>query len=98
MVSIGRKSSDGRVALFCELVLLARSLGLPEYVIEHRPTQEELGDALGLSIVHVNRTFKALREDDLIATEGRRLVVLDWEGLQSAGEFDPGYLYMKTVA
>ena len=99
MVSIGRKSSYARVChLFCELVVLARSVGLAEYAIEHRPTQEELGDALGLSVVHVNRTFKALREDGLIAQEGRRLVVLDWKGLQLAGEFDPGYLHLKTAA
>jgi CRP-like cAMP-binding protein len=98
MVNVGRKSAYSRVAhLLCELVALARSVGLNEYVIEHRPTQEELGNALGLSIVHVNRTMRALREAGLVATEGRRLVVLDWEVLQSAGEFDPAYLHLKTA-
>ena len=38
--------------------------------------------------------MRALREDGLVATNGgRRLVVLDWEALQSAGEFDPAYLH-----
>jgi CRP-like cAMP-binding protein len=99
MVGIGRKTAYGRIAhLICELLVLARSVGLAEYMIERTPTQEEFGDALGLSLVHVNRTMRALRDDGLIATEGRRLTVLDWEGLRSAGDFDPAYLHLKTAA
>jgi len=99
MVGIGRKSAYGRVAhLICELLMLARGVGLAEYTIERTPTQEELGDALGLSVVHMNRTLRALRENGLIALQGRRMNVLDWEGLQSAGKFDPAYLHLKTAA
>ncbi len=99
MVGIGRKTAYGRIAhLICELLVLARSVGLAEYMIERTPTQEEFADALGLSLVHVNRTMRALRDDGLIATEGRRLTVLDWEGLRSAGDFDPAYLHLKTAA
>jgi CRP-like cAMP-binding protein len=99
MVGIGRKSAYARVAhLICELLVLARSVGLAEYAIEQTPTQEELGDALGLSVVHVNRTMRALREDGLVATDGRRLTVLDWEGLQSAASFTPAYLHLKKAA
>jgi CRP-like cAMP-binding protein len=98
MVGIGRKSAYGRVAhLICELLVLARAVGLSEYAIERAPTQEELGDALGLSMVHINRTMRALREDGLVANQGRRLTVLDWEGLQSAAKFDPTYLHLKTA-
>jgi hypothetical protein len=77
--------------------VLAKAVGLSQQGIDHMPTQGELGDALGLSLVHVNRTLKALRENGLVAT-GRRLAVLDWEGLQSAGEFDPAYPYLRTAA
>jgi hypothetical protein len=31
-------------------------------------------------------------------TKGRRLVVLNWEGLKAAGEFDPAYLHLKPIA
>jgi transcription initiation factor IIE alpha subunit len=96
---MGRKSAYGRVAhLICELLMLARGVGLAEYTIERTPTQEELGDALGLSVVHMNRTLRALREDGLIAHHGRRMTVLDWEGLQAAGSFDPAYLHLKRAA
>jgi CRP-like cAMP-binding protein len=99
IVGIGRKSAYGRVAhLIGELLVLARSVGLADDVIEQSPTQEELGDALGLSVVHVNRTLRALREDGLVTTKSRRIVVLDWEGLKKAGEFDPAYLHVKAAA
>jgi len=99
MVDMGRKSSYGRLAhLICELIVLAQSVGLEEYVIEHLPTQEEFGDALGLSVVHVNRTMMALRRDGLVATQGRRLTVIDWEGLKLAGDFDPEYLHLSKAA
>jgi hypothetical protein len=39
--------------------------------------------------------MSALGEAGIIDSEGRRLVVLDWQGLQSAGEFDPKYLHLK---
>ena len=98
MIGIGRKSAYGRLAhLFCERIVLAQAVGLLGHTIEQRPTQEELGDALGLSVVHVNRTMRALRENGLIVSAGKRLVVLDWEGLQEAGEFDPMYLHMESA-
>ncbi|WP_353830914.1 helix-turn-helix domain-containing protein [Mesorhizobium sp.] len=61
----------------------------------YRITQAALGDAVGLSAVHVNRTLQALRGDGLIATPGTKLRALDWPGLVRAGEFDPTYLHQK---
>ena len=57
-------------------------------------TQEELGDALGLSTVHVNRVLQALRADGLIALQSGKLTINDWESLQEAGEFEPNYLHL----
>jgi DNA-binding transcriptional regulator LsrR (DeoR family) len=58
-------------------------------------TQAEIGDALGLSTVHVNRTLQELRRDGLITTRNGILVVGSWEGLQEAGQFDPTYLHFR---
>ena len=44
--------------------------------------------------MHVNRVLKDLRKQGLIALQGKFLKVLDWEGLQAAGEFDPTYLHL----
>jgi DNA-binding IclR family transcriptional regulator len=57
-------------------------------------TQTELGDAMGLSTVHVNRMLQELRAAGLITLKAGSLVVLDWEGLKHAGEFDPAYLHL----
>jgi hypothetical protein len=39
--------------------------------------QESLGDALGMSTVHVNRTMQQLRLKKLILCSGREVTVLD---------------------
>jgi DNA-binding transcriptional regulator LsrR (DeoR family) len=59
-------------------------------------TQTDLGDALGLSTVHVNRTLKQLRSDRLITMRQSVVVVFDWDRLKEAGEFDPSYLTSVT--
>jgi CRP-like cAMP-binding protein len=98
LVNIGCKSAYARIAhLLCELIVRARVVGLGREGFDHLPTQEEIGDALGLSNVHVNRTMRQLREDGLIVTQGPRLTVLDWAKLQAAGEFDPGYLHLEKA-
>jgi DNA-binding transcriptional regulator LsrR (DeoR family) len=52
----------------------------------------ELAQALGLTAVHLNRLVQKLRKDGLIELANRGLAILDFERLQSLGEFDAGYL------
>jgi CRP-like cAMP-binding protein len=56
-------------------------------------TQNEVGDALGLSTVHVNRTLQELRGENLVEWEDGVLKVLDWDRLVETAEFDPTYLH-----
>ncbi len=70
-----------------------RAVGLSQNGSYDLPvTQAELADALGLSTVHVNRTLQALRRQGLITLRGGKLMIEDWDGLTTAGEFDPDYL------
>jgi hypothetical protein len=64
------------------------------YGYELPVTQEELGDALGIPTVHVNRVFQDLREDGLIVFRDGCVSTPDWERLKAAGEFDPTYLHL----
>ena len=81
------------------MALRFRAVGLTEDHSYKMPaTQAELGDALGLSTVHVNRTLQELRGNDLISLKGATVQVLDWEGLKAAGEFDPTYLHQDREA
>jgi CRP/FNR family transcriptional regulator len=53
-------------------------------------TQEHMGDALGLTAVHVCRTLRALREEGLVQVGRGRLSILDRDALAlEAGAFSP---------
>jgi CRP-like cAMP-binding protein len=96
LLGLGRKAADARLAHFlCELVTRMRAVGLVEGNTCVWPfSQVEIGDALGLSTVHVNRTLQEeLRAKGLIELTKGKLTVLDWGRLQRLGEFDPTYLH-----
>ena len=78
-----------RVAhLLCETVVRLQAVGLSDGITWYFPiTQTEVGDATGLSVVHVNRTLKHLREAKFIAFKGEAFTILNWEGLVEAGDF-----------
>jgi CRP-like cAMP-binding protein len=98
LLGVGRKDAYGRIAhLFCELFVRLRAVGLTNgHDYEMPITQAEVGDALGLTPVHVNRSLQALRGDGLIETKNGRLSIRNWDKLKEAGEFDPIYLHLKT--
>ena len=100
MTGMGRKSAYGRIAhLFCEMYLKLEAVGLAG---DHRCplpiTQTELGDALGLTTVHVNRTLQEMRGEGLITLRSSTLVVNAWNDLCRSAEFDPTYLHLKKQA
>ena len=96
IAGMGQRDAFGRMAhLFCELYSKLEGMGL---AAGHRCTlpftQAELGDALGLSSVHTNRTLQEMRTQDLIATRARTLSITAWDRLVQAAEFDPSYLQL----
>jgi CRP-like cAMP-binding protein len=99
MTNIGQRSAYSRIAhLMCELVIRYRAIGATtDFTIPFPITQIEVGDAMGLSSVHVNRSLQALRGDGLIALRNGTLEVLDWKGLQHAGDFQSTYLHMQRI-
>jgi CRP-like cAMP-binding protein len=100
MTGIGRRTAHGRVAhLLCELYLKLHAVGLAEHFRCDLPiTQVDIGDALGLSNVHVNRMLQDLRGRGLIALRGRSLAIEDWVALTKVAEFDPTYLHLVKPA
>jgi hypothetical protein len=57
-----------------------------------------LGDALGLSTVHVNRSIMELRRLGLITLEKQLLTIPQWEELEQYAGFDPTYLHLVQPA
>jgi len=54
-------------------------------------TQEEVGDATGLTAVHVNRMLRQLEEEGLIAREGQRITIRDERALVAATNYVDRY-------
>jgi CRP-like cAMP-binding protein len=90
LVGIGRQSAYERVAhLLLELLVRMQMVELADDQSYELPlTQELIADTLGLSVPHVNRTLRRLREDGLISFEGPRLTCLDVSALSKIADFD----------
>ena len=95
--AMGSRSAGGNFAHFiCEMFLRLQSIGHTDGQTMRLPfTQAELGEILGLSSVHVNRTLQNLRAENLLRWQDQVITILDWEGLQRVAEFDPVYLSLK---
>ena len=98
ILNVGQRNSRQRIShLMCELALRQEAAGLvkgPDYVWPI--TQEQLGDATGLTAVHVNRTLQSMRSDGLIGSDKRTLRIVDWRRLQVEGDFSPAYLHQAV--
>ena len=98
LVNMGQRPADRQAAhAICELLVRLQTVGrATDNSFELPLTQEELGDALGLSIVHVNRTLQRLREEKLIVFKGKVLSIPDVERLKLFADFDANYLHLNT--
>ncbi|MBK1839244.1 Crp/Fnr family transcriptional regulator [Azospirillum sp. YIM B02556] len=99
LLSLGRRTALERTAHL--IVELLRRLSVVNMATDGHfvlpVTQEILADALGLSIVHINRTLRRLRDSGLIELNGQRITVNDVRQLASVGQFDELYLHLIRV-
>jgi CRP/FNR family transcriptional regulator len=84
MTAVGRVDARTRVAAFLLEVFVRAHLhgyvvpGTAEALSVAMPlTQDHIGDALGLTNIHVNRMLRLLREDGVVRLSKGRLTVLD---------------------
>ncbi len=93
LANVGRRMARGRVAnLLMELFVRVRmrSAVAASESIPLPLTQELIGDALGLTSVHVNRTLRGLREDKIVSLKGGTLHILDPDRLAEEAGFEEG--------
>ena len=97
LVNLGQRSAEHRIAhLFCELHLRFKSIGLANGGNFEMPiTQTELGETMGLSTVHVNRSLQSLRAQNLIFTKGRSISIPDVARLHEISGFNSNYLHLN---
>lgn len=97
ILNIGKRSARERLAhLLCEYALRLDAQGLSTGGgYELQMTQEQMGDALGLTGVHVNRSIRALREEGLIEQQGRTIFFPDAARLREVADFSELYLHLR---
>ena len=93
LAALGRTSAKARVAaVLLELRNRMRKLDRgPSNAFTLGLTQEEIGDATGLTAVHVNRMLRQIEEDGMISREGGRVTLTDERALAKAANFVDRY-------
>lgn len=96
LANMGQRDALHRLAhLLAELWLRLRMVGGTSGNSFDLPaTQADLGDTLGLTPVHVNRTLQRLRADGLVNWSRGRLHIQDVPGLMAVTQFEPNYLHL----
>ena len=97
LLNIGQRHSVQRIAhLLCELYTRLQIVGLADDEGYDLPlTQADIGDAVRLSYVHVNRCLQTLRETGLVTLKHKALVIDDFDRLMDYAGFNPNYLHLE---
>ena len=90
LTTIGQRTAMERIAwALARITLRARSLGMDDgWTVPLPYRQQDLADALGLSLVHTNKTIARLRERQLATWAGGRLSVPDLQALAAVAHMD----------
>jgi len=97
VVSLGRRDSLEKLAhSLCELEARLGAIGqMKGRTIELPLNQEDFADVLGISVIHVNRTFRRLSEDRVAEYKKGQIELLDRARLAEIAAFDPSYLHFE---
>lgn len=99
IVRNGRRTARERVAHFL-LELHRRALVVAEgddNGFDLPLTQSIIGDALGLSHIHINRVLRKFTQENLIKRDRSWLQLIDRDRLVEISEFDPSYLHLESA-
>lgn len=100
LLTIGQQPAIERIAYFCaELFHRVKAIynNQHEIKINFPISQEDIGDATGLTKIHVNRTLRSLREEGLMEISGKILTVHDIDALSKLGNFDPSCIKVHSL-
>jgi CRP-like cAMP-binding protein len=98
ITNVGQRTAYERVAhLICEMFVRLQRVGLTQDERCTLPlTQRDLGDALSLSAVHVNRVLRQMRLDGVATFRHGQLVLTDRSALQRVAGFNSTYLHPQA--
>jgi CRP-like cAMP-binding protein len=95
--NVGQRPAPNRLAhlvleLYTRLKMIGRTDGLS---FRFPATQLVLGEAIGVTPVHVNRVVQDLRSQEIIELEKGTVTILNEETLRNLADFDPLYLHLN---
>lgn len=99
IIRIGRRSAVERVAhILLELNRRLTLINSDQKDFVDLPVPQSLfADALGLSVVHISRTFTKLKSEGMIATTPKGVEIREREKLKHLCDFDSTYLHSERL-
>ena len=99
IVNVGQRPAPARLAhVMAELRERLRLIGRAQTNSFEMPlTQEQIGEAIGITAVHANRVIRQLREDGVVDLHRGRVTVLDETKFQELADFDNRYLHQSPA-
>lgn len=99
LLNIGGRSARTRVAHFLnEFAARTKLRGLSDGLHFSLPmSQEQIGDSVGITPVHVNRSIRSLVESGLINHTNRKYEIVDLNGFRQAGQFTERFLSVHNL-
>jgi CRP-like cAMP-binding protein len=100
VVNVGRRNALARLAhLFCEMAIRCEQAALGDRRSFPLPIiQTDIGDATGLTSIHVNRTLRELRLRSIVELRSRIVTIHDWDKLVAIGDFDASFMLLDGPA
>ena len=102
LMAVGRKKAlESITFLLLELFHRTRQQIPDSYQAEDNSidfplTQQDIGDAVGMTKIHVNRVMKSLTNDGLIYYHKKKLAILNEEKLSEIAGFNPAMLEVNS--
>lgn len=99
IVNVGRRDALARIAhLFCEMALRSERAGHGDRCSFPLPiTQMDIGDATGLTGIHVNRILRKLRSQSIVELQAGIVTVHDWVQLVRISDFDDSFMLTSDL-
>jgi len=99
IVNVGQRPAPARLAhVMIELRERLRVIGRVDGGNFEMPlTQEQIGEALGITAVHANRVIRQLRQEGIVELNRGRVTVLDERKLLELADFDDRYLHQSPT-
>jgi CRP-like cAMP-binding protein len=99
IVNVGQRPAPARLAhVMTELRERLKVIGRADGNSFEMPlTQEQIGEALGITAVHANRVIKQLRQEGVVDFHRGRVTVRDEAKFQELADFDRRYLHQSPT-